>query len=142
MPYAIHLDGLKRQWFFNPSKPQEKVPEVLPENWLGTASQGLPVREIPFYAFPCVVYKHPIRPTKSVVHRNHNHEIVDEELIPTEHLSKVINCDAHKNGGLKDCADCNKILDAALSQGWVMTPYIPEAPETPDVDLYGPRSKK
>ena len=142
MPFTIDLAACKKQMFYDPSKPQEKVPEVLPENWMGTGSRGLPVREIPMWAFPCVLYMWPNRPTTTVVHRNAQHEIVHEEEVPTEHLTKAVSCAAHKDGGPKDCSNCNKALDAALAAGWRKEAYIPETPAKPDDDLYGPRSKK
>jgi hypothetical protein len=141
MPFTIDHAAAKKQMFYDPSKPQEKVPEVLPENWLGTSSRGLPVREIPFYAFPCVLYLHPLRPSQEIEHRNDRMELVHTEIVPTEHLTKTVSCEAHKNGGPKDCADCNKVLKAALEEGWVKEPYIPEAPPKKDEDLYGPRKK-
>ena len=46
MPFAIDNAAAKKQMFYDPSKPQEKAPEVLPEGWLGTSSRGLPVRGV------------------------------------------------------------------------------------------------
>lgn len=143
MAFTIHEQATKKQMFLNVSRPQEQVPDPLPENWTGTLGQGLPVKQIPHFEFPCILYMHPNRPTKTVVHRNTQHEIVHEEEIPLEHLTRVISCEAHKNGGPKDCANCNKALESALGEGWTRTPYIaPEIPK-PDDDLYGrPRGKK
>jgi hypothetical protein len=81
-----------------------------------------PVKQIPHMEFPRVVYKHPKEPFKIVVHRNQNHEIVEEERIPAEHLTKTVN-DA-------------KELAAALKDGWVKEPYLPQAPEDPNASLY------
>ena len=141
MPFTIDEAAVKKQMNYDLSKPQEKTPEVLPEGWLGTMSRGLPVREIPHYDFPRVVYMHPNEPERVVVHRNERHEIVDEEHIPTEHLTKVICCDAHikSDGGPASCPDCTKLLESALSEGWVTKPYIPQAPAKADANLYGPR---
>jgi hypothetical protein len=99
------------------------------------------VREIPFYEFPRVLYLHPVRPFQEIEHRNNNYELVGTETVPTEHLTKAVSCEAHKNGGPKDCADCLKLLEAALAEGWVKEPYLPQAPPKKDADLYGPRVK-
>lgn len=136
MPHTIHTEALKKQWFFNPSKPQEKVPDVLPENWMGTGSQGLPVREIPHYDFPVILYKHPKKQFQEVEHRNDRFELVHTERVPTEHLTKTVSCEAHKNGG-KECVDCQKAVEAALAKGWKKEPYIPAAPPKAEDDIYG-----
>jgi hypothetical protein len=143
MPFAIDEKATRKMMNWNTSRPQEVAPDPLPEGWLGTAGGGLPVKQIPHYEFPTVLYLHPNAPTRTVVHRNQQHEVVDEEIIPTEHLTQLIGCPAHsKEGGPKECADCNKALEAALAEGWVKEPYIPEAPAKPGDDLYGPRKKK
>jgi hypothetical protein len=142
MPFTIHEEAARKQMYLNISRADQAVPAVLPKEFQGTQTQGLPVREIPYYDFPCVVYMHPNQPTRKVVHRNHLHEIVDEEFIPNEHLTKVVSCDAHVNGGTKECPDCNKALEAAMAEGWVKEPHIPAPPPRPDVDLYGPRKKQ
>ena len=139
MPFTIDEAAAKRQVVYDSSKPQEQAPVVLPENWVGTVSRGLPVKSIPHYDFPRVIYLHPLQPTKKIVHRNDRHEIIDEELIPLEHLTRVIGCEAHiKDGGPKSCPDCNKLLESALAEGWVKEQYIPEPPPRED-SLYGPR---
>lgn len=137
MPFTIDLNACKKQMYLNVRRPQEVVPEVLPENWTGTNMQGLPVREIPHYEFPRVLYKHPLRPFREIEHRNANFEVVGTEQVPTEHLTQKISCAAHKDGGPASCPDCQKELDAALAEGWTRSPYIPEAPAKPDDDLYG-----
>jgi hypothetical protein len=86
------------------------------------------VKEIPFLEFPKVVYMHPNEPVRKILHRNLNHEIVEEELIPTEHMAKAVNDESE--------------LKAALESGWVERPYIPAAIEKPDDGLYGPRKVK
>lgn len=137
MPHTIHEGAARKQFFLNVSRPQEVVPENLPENWTGTLSQGLPVKAIPHYEYPRVVYAHPNRPTRTVLHRNERREVVHEEEIQNEHLSKLVGCEAHmKSGGPKECRDCKKALEAALAEGWVLEPYIPEARPKPDADLY------
>lgn len=139
MPFTIHEAATKKQMFLNVRRPQEVVPEVLPENWTGTNMQGLPVREIPHHEYPKVVYKHPRVPFREIEHRNDRFELVGTELAPTEHLTKVVSCEAHKNGGPKECADCQKALEAALAKGWRKEPYIPAPPpKREDDDLYGP----
>ncbi len=142
MGYTVHLEAMKKQMFWNQSRPQEQVPDVLPENFQGTVNQGLPVKQIPHWEFPKCIYMHPNQSTRTVLHRNDRHEVVHEEEILLEALTRVICCDAHKNGGPKDCAECNKLLESALAEGWVREPYIPEAPAKPDDDFYGPRKKK
>jgi hypothetical protein len=139
MGFAVDEKALRRQMTWNAGRVQEISPDPLPEGWIGTAGGGLPVRKIPDWAFPRVLYLWPNMPTRTVIHRNANHEIVHEEEIPTEHLTRIIVCDAHKNGGPKECADCNKLLEAALAEGWTTKQYIPEPPAKPDDGLYGPR---
>jgi hypothetical protein len=143
MPFTIHEAAVKKQMFWQIARPQEPVQKEIPENWQSTPGQGLPVLEIPHWDFPRVVYLHPNTPTRTIIHRNDRHEVVDEELVPLEHLTKVIACDAHiKNGGPKECPDCNKGLQSALAEGWTTKPYLPEPPAKSDADLYGPRKKK
>lgn len=132
MGFTIDFEACRKQMFLNVSRPQEVVPRkqdgTLPENWSGTNSQGLPVKEIPFLEYPKIMYMHPNEPVRKIVHRNLNHEIVEEEAIPTEHLAKAVNDEAEEK--------------AALAEGWVKQPYIPAAIEKPDAGLYGPRKKK
>jgi hypothetical protein len=87
-----------------------------------------PMREIPHQEFPRVVYKYPNRPFTTIVHRNAKHEVVDEEQVPTEHLSRAV----------KDQAE----LEQALKEGWLLKPYIPPAPPKPEVDLYDLKHEK
>ncbi len=142
MGFAIDEKAARKMMNWNTSRPQEVAPDPLPEGWLGTAGGGLPVKQIPHYEFPKCIYLWPNAPTKTVIHRNDRHEVVHEEEIPLEALTKTISCEAHAAGGPKECPDCNKLLEAALAEGWVTKPYIPEAPAKPDADLYGPRKKK
>jgi len=139
MPFTIHLEALKRQWDFNITRGQEVVPDPLPEDFRNTVNHGLPVRAIPHFEFPLAVYMHPNVPTRIVYHRNDRHEVVHEEEIPLEHLTRVICCEAHKSGGPKDCLECNDLLASALEQGFVREPYVPQAPSKPDDDFYGPQ---
>lgn len=143
MPHTIHEAAARKQWYYDVSKPQEATPEVLPENWMRTGTGGLPVRQIPHYEYPRVLYLHPNKKTREVIHRNAAHEVVDTESIPTEHLTKVVGCEAHtKSGGPKECRDCKKALEAAFAEGWSLEPYLPEAQPKPDADLYGPSGNK
>ncbi len=126
MPFTIHEEAVKKQMSHIVGRPQEQVPEVLPENWQGTAGQGLPVRQIPHLEFPCVVYMHPNEPLQEIEHRNDKFELVGTEVVPTEHLTKVVHNDAE--------------LKAATESGWVKEPYIPAVvPKSPG--LYGPKPK-
>jgi hypothetical protein len=126
MPFAIHEEAIKKQMSHIVGRPQEQVPEVLPENWQGTVGQGLPVKQIPHMEYPRVVYMHPNEPYQEIEHRNDKFELVGTEVIPTEHLTKVVKNDTE--------------LDAALADGWVKEQYIPKAPpKTPG--LYGPKKK-
>lgn len=144
MPFAIDEKALRKQFSWSTSRPQEvvKFDGEIPEGWMGTPGHGLPVKEIPHYEFPRVLYLHPTQPTRTVIHRNDRHEVVHEEEIPLEHLTKVICCEAHKNGGPKDCAACTKLLEEAISEGWTREPYIPKPPADETPALYGPRKKE
>jgi hypothetical protein len=82
-----------------------------------------PVKAIPHMDFPRVVYKHPREPFKTIEHRNARHELVEEEVIPTEHLTMRV--------------DDKRALEKALKEGWVMEPYIQETPPDKNADLYG-----
>ena len=122
MPFTIHEAAAKKQMMLNTRADQKQVPDVLPENWAGTDNGGLPVRQIPHLEFPRVVYMHPNEPFQEIEHRNDKFELVGTEVIPTEHLTKVVNNDTE--------------LKAALEEGWTKEPYIPKAPpKTPG--LYG-----
>lgn len=131
MPHTIDLEACRKQMFLNVSRPQEVVPRqqdgTLQDGWSGTTSQGLPVKEIGFLEYPRVLYMHPNETVRKIVHRNLDHEIVEEEVIPTEHLAKHVHNEAE--------------LKAALSEGWVKEPYIPAVLAKPDDGLYGPRKK-
>ena len=81
-----------------------------------------PVKQIPHMEYPRVVYLHPKEPYKIIIHRNTQHEIVEEERIPSEHLTRVVN-DA-------------KELAQALKDGWVKEPYISQPPPDPNAHLY------
>jgi hypothetical protein len=141
MPFKVDENAMKKQMYWNVSRPQEVAPDALPEGWLGTVGGGLPVKQIPHYEFPIVVYFWPSRPFREIEHRNDKFEVVGTERIATEHLSKTVACKAHINGGPKECVQCNEALDAALAEGWTRQAYIPKAPAKPDDDLYGRKKK-
>jgi hypothetical protein len=69
-----------------------------------------------------VVYKHPKEPFYKVEHRNNLREVVQTEMVPSEHKTLVV---ANK-----------KEMEKAEKDGWVLEPYI--APPLPEVnaDLY------
>jgi hypothetical protein len=113
---------MRKQMSMNIMRPQEGAPDALPQNWAGTMSQGIPVRQIPHLEFPRTVYKHPNRPTKTIEHRNDKFEVVGTEVVPTEHLTKSV-------GSAEE-------LEESLADGWVKEPYIPKAPPNPDEKLY------
>lgn len=126
MGFTIHEVAAKKQMNWNVGNGQEAVPDPLPENWQGTRNGGLPVKQIPHLEFPRVVYMHPNNPLQEIEHRNDKFEVVGTEVLPTEHLTKVVSNDAE--------------LEAALAEGWVKEPYIPKvAPK--NVGLYGPKKK-
>jgi len=142
MPFAVNEKAMKKQTEIHIMRPQEVVPDNLPDNWTGSVGRGLPVSQIPHYEFPRVVYKHPRRPHREVVHRNAQHEVVEIERIPTNHISKLVGCTAHltPDGPVwaEQCKACEKALEAALAEGWVTKPYIPEPLPVADADLYDP----
>lgn len=127
MPYTIHETAVKKQMTYNVTRPQEAVPLELPDNWMGTMSGGLPVKQIPHLEFPRVVYLHPNEPLEEVEHRNDKFEVVSTDLVPTEHRTKVVRNEAE--------------LAAALEEGWVKEPYVPKAAPSKSDGLYGARKK-
>ncbi len=87
-----------------------------------------PTKHIPHMDFPRVVYKHPVESFRTIEHRNARHELVEEEVVPTEHLTLVV----------KDKAE----LEKAAKQGWVTEPYVPETPPDPKEALYARKAKQ
>ena len=81
-----------------------------------------PVKQIPHMAFPKVVYMHPKEPFRVVIHRNTQHEIVHEEHIPSENLTRAVSDE--------------KELAKALKEGWVKEPYVTPAEPDPNAHLY------
>lgn len=113
MPFAVDEDRMT-------SDPMKLKPGASPLLSLDVAKP--PVKEIPYMDFPRAIYKHPVEPYYTVVHRNTLHEIVEEERIPTEHLTMVVgNADE---------------LKKALEDGWSLKPYIQQAPPDPKAALY------
>lgn len=82
-----------------------------------------PVKPIPHMEFPRVVYRHPLEPFTTIEHRNARHELVEEEVLATEHLTMSV-------------AD-KKELDKAIKEGWTTEPYIQQALPNRKPDLYG-----
>jgi hypothetical protein len=87
-----------------------------------------PVKFIPHMEFPRVLYKHPNEPFVEVEHRNDKFELVGTELVATEHISKVVANEAE--------------MKAALADGWVKEPYLPQAPPNPHAGLYDRKPPK
>lgn len=81
-----------------------------------------PTKPIPWQEFPRCVYKHPKQPYKKIEHFNVHHELVRVETVPAEAQSKVV----------KD----KKELDAALKDGWVKEPFVPQPLPDPNAELY------
>lgn len=81
-----------------------------------------PVVSIPHMDFPRIVYKHPKEPFRTIEHRNARHELVEEEIVATEHLTLTV-------------ADKEE-LKAALAEGWVKDPYLPQTPPSKNDSLY------
>lgn len=114
-PFTIDEEKFRKQEVLDLTKPQ------------GTA-QGLPVKQIPHMEFPKVVYKHPKERYREIIHRNVNHEIVERELVPAEHLTLLVNNEEE--------------LKKALREGWVKEPYIMQPLPDPNAELYeAPQAK-
>ncbi len=109
MPTAIDEEKFSKQETLDLSKPQGTV-------------HGIPVKQIPHRDYPRCVYRHPVQPYREVLHRNVNHEIVERELVATEHLVHVCHTEEE--------------FKKKRSEGWVIKPYIPQAPPDPTEDLY------
>ncbi len=86
-----------------------------------------PTKVIPHLEFPKVVYKHPLEPFRTIEHRNARHELVEEEVVATEHLTMKVENKAE--------------LEKALKAGWVLEPYIPQTPPDPTESLYERKGK-
>jgi hypothetical protein len=142
MPFTVHEEAFRKQTEINITRPQEVVPDVLPENFMNTLNRGLSVKSIPHCEFPCVVYLHPNEPFRIIEHRNADMELVHTERVPTEHLSRQVACEKHlQKLEPGPCEACNAELEKALADGWVKQPYIPEAPPDPLAKLYAKSNK-
>lgn len=114
-PRTIDQEGLRKRMTLDISQPDGS----------GT---GIPVKQIPHAEFPRVLYKHPREPFKKIEHRNTQHEVVEVEVVPAEHLTKLV-------GNQDD-------LDRAVEDGWTTEPYIQLAPPDPNAALYEARKPK
>lgn len=110
MPFTVDIEKMSKQ----PSFDVTAAPNT---------PTGIPMKQIPILEFPRVVYKWPKQEFRTILHRNNKHEVVHEEVVPTEHLTKVVND--------------KKELAAALKEGWVEQPYIAKpVPVQAEEDLY------
>lgn len=100
--------------------PMKMRPGVTPLMSLDMAKP--PTKEIDYFEFPRVVYKHPKEPHMKVEHRNNMHEVVRTELVPTEHITRLVQ-DKHE-------------LKKAQEDGWVKESYVPQAPPSSNEALY------
>lgn len=123
MPFTINEEAAKSQQFLNVMNPQEVARQKPDGAWQSTMGGGLPVKQIPHMEFPLVLYKHPKKAFREIVHRNDRFEVVSTDLVPTEHLTKHV----HNETELKE----------ALAKGWRKEPYIPQAPPRDEDDIYG-----
>lgn len=128
MPFAIHPEAARKQMNWNVRATQEVVPDPLPENWQGTSSGGLPVKQIPHLEFPRVMYLHPNEPFEEIEHRNDKFEVVSTDVVPTEHLTKIVNSEED--------------MQTAMVEGWLKEPYVPKPAPARTVGLYGPKKAK
>lgn len=87
-----------------------------------------PTVQIPHMEFPRILYKHPNEPFRKVLHRNHDHIVVHEETVQTEHMTMAV-------------AD-QKELDQAITSGWTTKPYMPEPLPDPLAGLYDEKPNK
>ncbi len=124
-----------------------------------------PVKSIPTLEFPRVVYKHPNKAFKIIEHRNTRHELVDEEYVATEHMTKVIACSERDGVPVCEMADiavsramnsrpgaalvqapkceaCQALLEEALAEGWVLEPYVAPPLPDPNARLYDSKKSK
>lgn len=86
-----------------------------------------PTKFIPHAEYPRALYKHPREPFRTIEHRNNKHELVDEEVVPNEHLVRVVADEAE--------------MERALTEGWVKEAYIPETPPDPTASIYEEKRK-
>lgn len=131
MPFTIDEEAAKKQMTLNVMRPQEVVAREpdgsLRPGWAGTLGGGLPVKQIPVLEFPRCIYMHPIEPFREIEHRNDRFEVVSTDFVATEHMAKIVHNEAE--------------LEAALNDGWVKEPYIPQATPKKTDSLYGAKRK-
>jgi|SRR5579864_6229673 len=125
-----------------------------PEQLVALDPHKPPVKSVPHQEFPRTVYKHPLKPFHTIEHRNARHELVEEEIVPTEHLTEVVVCANHRaaidqaaadrkaSPVILGCAECKAALEKALAEGWVLEPYVPSAPPRPIESLYDEQPKR
>lgn len=118
MPFAI--DEAKMQGKPEPGQDSQVLVSLDPHK--------PPTKVIPHMDFPRIVYKHPVEPFRVIEHRNARHELVEEEIVPTEHLTMRVE---------------NKVeLDKALKAGWVVEPFVAPALPDPNDALYDKNKSK
>lgn len=100
-----------------------------------------PVKVIPHFNFPRVVYQHPNEPYRIIEHRNARHELVEEEVVQAEALTKMVSCKAHEIVGAEKCAECEKALKKAVEEGWTTEVYVPPALPDRNAGLYAKTKK-
>jgi hypothetical protein len=137
MPHTVDTERLQKD---TPRGPKvEKLDMSKPQGMTG----GLPVLQIPHYEFPRTVYKHPKEAFRKVEHRNTMHEVVDVEVVPTEHLVRIVACPEHLGrDGVAHCDKCKAELEKALTEGWSLKPYIPKPAPDPVAYLYEENEEK
>lgn len=106
-PFTIEEERMRKQITFDMSA-------------AANTPTGIQLKQIPHQEFPRVVYKHPTEPFRKIEHRNTHHEVVDVEVVPSEHLTKTVNDE--------------KELKRAIADGWQLKPYI--APPVPDPNAH------
>jgi len=107
---------------------EKKMQQGSTEQILSLDPAKPPTKFIPHAEFPRAVYKHPLKPFLTIEHRNTRHELVDEEIVPAEHLSRVVADEAE--------------MEEALADGWRKEPFIPKAPENKNANIYDEKRKR
>jgi hypothetical protein len=112
MPFTVDIEAMTADPVRNPDK------KVLVAMDLAKP----PVKQIPHLEFPRVVYMHPKERYRKIEHRNALHELVDIEMVPAEHIARVV-------------AD-KRELEQALKDGWQKEPFVFQADPDPNAGLY------
>ncbi len=110
MPFAIDEKRFREQTTFDVSAAPN-------------SPTGIPMKQIPHMDFPRCMYKHPLEPFRTIIHRNAQHEIVDQEVVANEHKVMLV----------KDEAE----MKSAMAEGWKKEAYIPADVKTQEDDIYG-----